>query len=265
MGRDFIAGLPARLGVQKRLLEGVLTAVEADDRWEWLELGCSVAAGRGDELSDLDMGLGFVDEAAVSTVDTILRGLGDVIDVSDQPYNGMRRWWVQYADGGQIDLVAMPAADRRGLAPGSVALLDRAGRLSVPYEPSVLRPGPDDPRNWLLDGWEALSNVAKYLRRGSLLEALDQVHRARGRVFQLWAAGGAVPFPAFGLTSLLDEPEPSLPPGISATYAVPEFPSVLAAALATATLLAEAAHHAQPGLDTPLRPYITRTLQALHP
>ncbi|GAA0955748.1 hypothetical protein [Virgisporangium aurantiacum] len=257
---DFIGGLPPSLAVQKRLLAGLLTAVEADDRWEWLELGCSVAAGRGDELSDLDMGLGYLDEAVVSTVDGILRALGDVVDVSAQPYGGLPRWWVQYADGGQIDLVAMPAADRRGLPPGSVALLDRAGRLSVPVRPSMLSASPDDPRNWLLDGWEALSNVAKYLRRGSLLEALDQVHRARERVFQLWAAGSGVPYPAFGLTSLLDEPGPSLPPGIHATYAVPEYESVKAAALATATLLAQAAHHAQRDLDTPLRAYVTSRL-----
>jgi hypothetical protein len=262
MGRDFIAGLPVELAVQKRLLDGLLTAVSADERWEWLELGCSVAAGRGDELSDLDLGLGHLDEAAVSTVDPILRGLGDVIDVSAQPHAGRPRWWVQYADGGQIDLVAMPAADRRGLPPGSVALLDRAGRLSVPFTPASLTAAA--PRNWLFDGWEALGNVAKYLRRGSLLEALDQVTRARGRIFQLWAAGGAVPYPAFGLTSLLDEPSPSLPPGISSTYGVPEFSSVLAAALACAGLLASAGARAQPGLDTPLREYVVARLQALH-
>src|SRR4051812_12495828 len=40
-----------------RLLGGLLSAVEADQRFEWLELGCSVANGRGDELSDLDLGL----------------------------------------------------------------------------------------------------------------------------------------------------------------------------------------------------------------
>ena len=200
MTREFIASLPPGLAVQAALLDGLLDAVEADERWEWLELGCSVAAGRGDELSDLDLGLGYTDAAAVPTVDAILRGLGPVVDVSAQPYHGMDRWWVQYADGGQIDLVVIPAADRRGLPPGSVALLDRAGRLSVPVEPTVLRAAPDDPRNWLFDGWEALANVAKYLRRGSLLEALSQVDRARQRVFQLWAVGAGVPYPAYGLT-----------------------------------------------------------------
>jgi hypothetical protein len=260
MSREFIA---AQLPVHARLLDGLLTAADADPRWEWLELGCSVAAGRADELSDLDLGLGYTDEAVVPTVDGILRGLGEVVEVSAQPYHGLPRWWVQYLDGGQIDLVAVPAASRPGLPPGSVALLDRAGRLAVPYEPVTLRAAPSDPRDWLLDGWEALSNVAKYLRRGTLLEALAQVGRARERIFQLWAAGGGVPYPSFGLTSLLDEPLPSLPPGIPATYAVPLFPDVLAAALATARLLGEAGAHAQSGLDTPLREYVTNRLLAL--
>ena len=51
--------------------------------------------------------------------------------------------------------------------------------------PSVWSAGAADPKNWLLDGWEALSNVAKYLQRGSVLEAIEQLHRARGRIYQL--------------------------------------------------------------------------------
>ena len=254
--RGWIAGLGPRLAVQARLLDGLLAAVEADPRWEWLELGCSVAHGRGDELSDLDLGLGFIDEAAVAGVEAVLRGLGPVIDLSAQPYDGMPRWWVQYADGGQIDLVAMPAPRRPGLAPGGVALLDRAGRLAVGFTPSQWRAGPDDPRNWLLDGWEAVSNIVKYVRRGSLLEALDQLHRVRERIFQLWAAGGDVPYPAFGLTSLLDEPVPVLPPGIADAYAVPERGSVVAAARAAAELLGLAGKRADPALDTPLREFV---------
>ena len=261
--REWIAGLGPRLAVQARLLDGLLTAVEADPRWEWLELGCSVAAGRGDELSDLDLGLGHADEAVLSTVDGMLRGLGPVVDLSAAPHDGRPRWWVQYADGGQIDLVALPASGRPGLAPNGVALLDRTGRLAVGFTPSLWRAGPDDPRHWLMDGWEALANIVKYVRRGSLLEAVDQLHRVRGRIFQLWAAGGNVPYPAFGLTSLLDEPAPELPPGIGDTYAVPERVGVVAAARAAADLLHRAGERARPGLDTPLRPYVTARLEPL--
>jgi hypothetical protein len=261
--RGWIASLGPELVVQARLLDGLLTAVEADPRWEWLELGCSVAAGRGDELSDLDLGLGYLDAAVLDGVAAILRGLGPVVDLSAQPYDGMPRWWVQYADGGQIDLVAMPAGRRPGIAPGGVALLDRAGRLAVGFTPAVWRAGPDDPRNWLLDGYEALSNIVKYVRRGSLLEALDQLHRVRERIYQLWAAGSGVAYPAFGLTSLLDEPEPALPPGIEAAYAVPQRAAVVAAARAAAALLRRAGGRAEDGLDSPLRAYVGERLAAL--
>lgn len=260
--RRWIAGLGPRLAVQARLLDGLLTAVEADPRWEWLELGCSVAAGRGDELSDLDLGLGYTDEAVLDSVPGILRGLGTVVDLSAQPHDGRPRWWVQYADGGQIDLVAVPAEGRPGLPPTSVALLDRAGRLAVPWTPSLWRAAPDDPRHWLMDGWEALSNVVKYVRRGSLLEAVDQLHRVRQRIFQLWAAGGGVAYPAFGLTSLLDEPDPVPPPGIEEAYAVPQRASVVAAARAASALLHRAGERAA-GVDTPLRSYVGDRLAAL--
>jgi hypothetical protein len=96
---------------------------------------------------------------------------------------------------GQVDLVVLPAHDRPERAPGAVALLDRSGRLAGEFVPTALRPGPDEPRQWLLDGWEALSNVAKYLRRGSLLEAVDQLRHGRQRVLQLWAAGQGVDYP----------------------------------------------------------------------
>ena len=261
--RQWIKGLGPELAVQSRLLDNLLTAVEADPRWEWLELGCSVAEGRGDELSDLDVGLGHAGAAPppVDDVTGMLRRLGDVVDLSAHPWNGVPRWWVQYADGGQLDLVALPAADRPGRAPNSVALLDRYGRLAETFTPRVWAAAPDEPRHWLLDGWEALSNVAKYLRRGSLFEAIDQVHRARSRVLQLWAVGEGVAYPAFGLTSLLDNPGATLPPGIEASYPVPDPAAILDPAIATADLLRRAGRHARPELDTPLGEYVTARLR----
>jgi len=248
---------------QRSLLHRLVDAVEADQRWEWLELSCSVAAGRGDALSDLDVGLGYAgtEAPAVAEVTAMLQGLGPVVDLSAQPYEGRPRWWVQYTNGGQIDLVVMAAQDRAGRAPGSVALLDRAGRLAQTFTPSVWAAGAGDPENWLLDGWEAMSNVAKYLQRGSVLEAIEQLHRARGRIYQLWAVGEAVPYPAFGIVSLLDDQPPCLPPGIEDTYAVAAPGSVRTAAIAAGALLAAAGGHAQPGLDTALRGYVSARLQ----
>jgi hypothetical protein len=75
--------------------------------------------------------------------------------------------------------------------------------------------------------------------------------------------GGDVPYPAFGLTSLLDEPHPSLPPGVEDTYPVVERGSVVAAARAAAALLHRAGGRARPGLDTPLRAHVGDRLAAL--
>lgn len=58
-----------------------------------------------------------------------------------------------------------------------------------------------------------MGNVVKYLRRGAVLEGIEQVHRTRTRVLQLWAVGEGVDYPSFGLTSLLDGPNASLPDG----------------------------------------------------
>lgn len=118
-------------------------------------------------------------------------------------------------------------------------------------------------QNWLLDGWEALSNVATYLQRGSVLEAIEQLHRTRGRIYQLWAVGEAVPYPAFGIVSLLDDQAPCLPPDVEDTYAVASWGSVQTATIATSKLLAAAGGHAQPGLDTALRGYVSARLRNL--
>ena len=265
VAREWISGLGPELAVQARLAEALLAAVEVDARWEWLELGCSVAEGRGDSLSDLDVGLGHVGEQPPPTgeVSDMLCGLGAVVDLSAGLWNGVPRWWVQYEDGGQIDLVALPATSRIGRAPGSVALLDRTGRLGDTFTPQALHASAGDRRGWLLDGWEALSNVAKYLQRGSILEAVEQIHRARTDVFRLWATGEGVDYPVFGLTSLLDAAEAGLPDGIETTYPSADDSAVLVAALATATLLAAAGRHADPQLQSPMQEFVAKRLEGL--
>jgi len=260
----WIDSFPSGLAVQARLLRALLDAVEADPRWEGLELSCSLPAGRADADSDLDVGLWHAegDRPDDAEIETMLRGLGEVVEVNAQLWEGVPRWWVQYADGGQIDLVVLAPADRPGLAPGAVALLDRRGRFAMAFVPSVLRAAPEQPRQWLLDGWEALANVAKYLRRDSLLEAVEQLHRARQRVFQLWATGEDVDYPVFGLTSLLDAEQASLPPGIEATYPTVDPTSATAAAATLAGVLSQAGWHADPFLDTPLASYVTTRLRS---
>jgi hypothetical protein len=55
--------IAAHLPEHSQILGRLLDAIERDPVWRWLEIGCSVAQGRGDALSDLDLGLG-VDDAA---------------------------------------------------------------------------------------------------------------------------------------------------------------------------------------------------------
>ena len=253
--------------MQARLLERLLTAVEDDPRWEWMELSCSVAQGRADALSDLDLGLGYRDGdvPGIDEVTRMLTAVGDVIEVADQPWGAHHRWWVQYVDGGQIDLVVMAADVRPGRAPHSVALLDRDGRLETAFTPRAWSASPEQPRRWLLDGWEALANATKYLHRGSLLEACEQLSIVRERIFQLWAVGEGVAYPSFGLTSLLDSPGAVLPARIESAYPTPVYASVRAVCRAAAELLREAGQHAHPGLDTALRGYLVGRLQALAP
>lgn len=259
---QWIDALGPRLAGQAALLRRLLSAVEPDERWSWLELSCSVAQGRADELSDLDLGLGYAGDQAPTAEDVtaLLSGLGDVVDLAVQPWDGAHRYWVQYRDGGQLDLVVVPAGFRDGRAPHSVALLDRAGHLERTFVPRQFHALPEELRAWLLDGWEALSNIAKYLHRNSVLEAMEQLHRARTRVFQLWAAGEQVDYPTFGLTSLLDDSRARMPSDIEATYPSAAAADVLTAAVRVAELLFRAGQHARSGLYTPLREFVTNRL-----
>lgn len=263
-GRAWAEELPDQLHKQKAKLAALIDAVDADARWEALELGCSVAAGRADELSDLDVGLfyGSSGRPDDDAVDRMVRGLGDVIEVSAQPWEGMPRWWVQYADGAQLDLVVLAADSRPGCAPGAVMLLDRMGLFAHQFTSSLLRTDPLTQRQWVLDGWEALSNVAKYLQRGSFLEAIQQLHRARERVFQIWSANQEVDYPVFGLTSLLDDAG-TLPPDIESTYPTIDRQEVVRAAEVLAGLLDRGGRAAVPPVDTPLGAFVLTRLASL--
>jgi len=54
-GLDWIDRLPAELAGQQALLRCLLALCEADDSIRWLVIGCSLARGAGDRLSDLDL------------------------------------------------------------------------------------------------------------------------------------------------------------------------------------------------------------------
>ncbi len=148
-----------------------------------------------------------------------MAGLGDVVDVLSHqlPEWGdrvHRRVFVQYANGVQIDLVAYLATLSRGRPPDTVVLYDPDGRLVEPWTPAVLRADEAMVREWAFLGWVALADLTKYLRRGSLWEALERLHQARTYVWRLWAVAQDVDYPAFGLTGVLDDPDAALPVGL---------------------------------------------------
>lgn len=239
-GRAWIAQLPEELTRQAGLLERLLDAVEADERFRAFELQCSVARGAGDELSDLDAGLWADDDSwndAVAAVPGLIRGAGEAVDVLEQPGAERPYFFAQYADGTQLDLVVLRASLAKGRVPNAVVLLDRDGLLREPYEPPSLRARDDDLREWSFLGWLALSNLAKYLDRGSLWEARSQLEEARGHLLKLHAAREGVAYPAFGLTSILDEPGAELPAGLEETVALHDADALRRAARALASLL----------------------------
>ena len=216
-------GLPR----QERLLRELVSYARSDPRVRFVELCCSVARGVGDELSDLDLGVGIADDAwphALDDLSAALRGMGEAVDALEHEIGSWagvphRRFFVQFADDTQLDLVAMPASRREGLPPGNVALYDVDGRLTKPMSPRQAQPTAADVREWAFEAYVALLNMDKYLRRDSPWEALEQLHAARTLAWKLWAAARGIPFPAFGLTAVLDEDGAQPPPGLEATVA----------------------------------------------
>src|ERR1044071_7618279 len=137
-GRAGIARLPAELAGQQAIMRRLLAFSEADPDVWWLAIGCSVARGAGDPMSDLDMGIGVTGEAFEAARDRIRQasdGLGELVESYHHQLPGVpaphERIFAQYTDGCQLDLVILPAAQPGGLPPRTVTLYDRDGRLGA--------------------------------------------------------------------------------------------------------------------------------------
>jgi hypothetical protein len=250
------------LGAHAAVIDHLRHAVTDDDRWRWLEVGCSLARGAGDELSDIDAGVGYEGGTEVGDLHAagtaLVEAGGAILDVLVHVMpawpDDTRRFAVEYGDGVQLDLVLMPSERRPGLAEGSVAVVDKDDRLARPWRPGVADPPtPELAREWAMLGWWAISDVAKYLRRSSLHEAVERIAEARQQALRLHAAGEGVPYPTFGLVSLLDFPPYELPVTLDRTYCTPDDPAgVAAAAEATADLLQHASAAAAAALNATL-------------
>src|SRR5919202_351070 len=144
---EWLAAMPAAVARQRALLERLTAAVAAEPTTTALVLSCSLARGAGDEWSDIDAGVAVDARAwpgAVDDVVRIVRGLGEVVDLLVQRWppgqrGDTRHVFAQYADGLQLSLVARPASEWKGRAPGEVVLHDPTGAFGGDRTPSVLR------------------------------------------------------------------------------------------------------------------------------
>jgi hypothetical protein len=238
-GRAWIDGLPPELERQQRLLRALLDAVERDERFRALEVGCSLARGNAVALSDVDAGIWIADDAwddGVAAVEPLLRGFAAAVDAIVLDHDWGRWLFFVYEDGAQLDVAARRVSTAKGLPPSSVALLDRDGVLAEPYVPASYAADERALHEWSSTARFSLLNVEKYLRRGSLWEARASLEEARDHLLRLHAAEHGVPYPTFGLTSIIDTDVP-LPEGLERTVAGVDAGELRAAADALAGLL----------------------------
>lgn len=192
---------------------------------EWLELGGSLAEGRGDQHSDVDAGLGVgggiglraASAAAVraaggfaATADSLRQNLGTARAPAEHVI-------VQYEDGRQLSLVVLAASDRRGAPPGALVLLDRTGRLRKTWLPPQLEASFDERRQWAFLSWLNLGDAVKHGKRGSVWRAVHSLEQARDYVWKLYAASRGLRYPVFGPVTVETARHPA-PPGIEESY-----------------------------------------------
>jgi hypothetical protein len=249
---QWVDELSARLPRHGSLVRDLRDAIASDDRWRWFDVACSIGAGGGDEWSDIDSAVGYTDTLDVDEASNLARevvtGVGDALDVLVHSMEGwppeLRRLAVEYRNGVQLDLVVMPARHMSGLRDREVAIVDKDSDLSGNATSQLYGP-PEQAvvREWTMMAWWWVSDIAKYLERDSPFEAAERIALVRNEALKLFAAAHDVPYPSFGLTSLLDYEPFALPPTLTATYPVPaDRASVIAAARSVAELLNECAH-----------------------
>ncbi len=275
-GLDWIDDLPPELAGQQALLRGLLALCDADDSISWLVIGCSLARGAGDRLSDLDMAMGIRDEdfeAARPDLRRAVDGLGELVESYYHQLPGLahahERIFAQFADRSQVDLVLFPASVPGGSVPDVVVLYDPDDRLVTAAERKPATSG--QVREWAFGGWCALADLGKYLRRGSTWEALARLNEARAQLWQLWAVTLDVPDPQYGLTSILDFAPGQVPASFEGTLADLDPGRLLDAARRVAALLHEAGERLpddqRAALPGAMARYITADLEQIrsHP
>ena len=271
-GREWIDRLPAELDGQRALLRRLLAVSEADERIRWLVVACSAGRGTADRLSDLDLGIGVSDERfdeALPDLRHAVDHLGDLVDSYHHQIAGLtmahERIFAQYADRCQVDLVVIPASESVGEIRDEVVLYDPGQHVTGSFEHRPVPP--DQVREWAFAGWCALADLGKYLRRGSVWEALNRLHDARAELWRLTATALGVPNPQYGVTSVLDFAADRLPAAIAETVSDLDPAGLLAAGRSLAARLTEAGAALAPDqraeLPLAMAGFVTADLDAL--
>jgi hypothetical protein len=268
-----VAGLPAELAGQRAVLARLLDYCAADPRVRWLVIGCSLGRAAADRLSDLDLGAGVTAagfDGARADLRRAVDGLGDLVESFEHQLPGVTgphtRIFAQYADRVQVDLVVMADSVDAGAIPNVVVLHDPGGLITI-REQQTGAVTPEQVREWAFQGWCALADLGKYLRRQSLWEARGRLDEARAELWKLQAAAAGVAQPQYGLTSLLDYAPGRVAPEMAATVAGLEPAALLAAARQVARLLEAAGAGLGPehraALPAAMARYITADLASL--
>ncbi len=235
--------LPEALAAQRRLLEGLLEFCELDATVSWLVLGCSLARGSADHLSDLDLAMGVEGEDLETAAEQVRRAVVSLAEPVDSLLHRLPgvttahlRLFVQFADRTQIDLVLAPAR-ASSFAAGTVVLYDPEDRVNVTARQSEVDSA--TVREWAFLACCALVDVGKYLRRGSAWEAFSRLNASRDQTWKLVAYTLAIRDPEYGVTSILDFAAARMPEAMRATVADLDLTSITTAARQVAALLAE--------------------------
>lgn len=212
--------LPAHAAILRRLRD----EVGKDDRIVQFSVGCSVGRGTADALSDIDCELSLSTDAwpgGLDLVDPLVRRVGEIVELLHHRVAGVqegRRTAVVYANGIQLDLMVWPVTVWSGMhAPDTVVLHATRPVFTRPWQRASAFATIDGVREWHFLGWWALLDADKYLRRGSAWEARQRLEEARTALWQLCAAAQGLPFPQYGITTLLDAPSSSVPTDVAET------------------------------------------------
>jgi hypothetical protein len=234
--RSWIERLPDDLRKQANVLARLFDLVHGDLRIRAFSLRGSVARGKGDALSDLDTRVWIRDDEfddAIGALPVIARAVGETLDILFET-PGSPFLFIEYADGVQVELLAVRAsAISDGLQP-QIVLFDRDGLLR---DASTEAP-PYGLPFWT--GWAAmrLYNLDKYLRRNEIWRAYIQLQTVRDLLLFHQAALAGVPDPELGLTSLRDYGG-ALPPRLGETIASLDPADIRRAAVVCAEILGD--------------------------